>query len=335
MGNPLLDISAEVDQAMLDKYNVKVNNAILAEPEHLPVYEELKGMAGVEFIAGGSTQNTARVAEWIAGSKGKISYMGCIGNDEFGKVLEKSAKADGVNVHYLVDEKVATGTCAVLVNGKDRSLIANLAAANEYKNTHLMLPENQALMTAASIYYNAGFFLTVSPESAMAMAAHAAAENKTYSLNLSAPFICEVPIFKDRIVELLPFCDFLFGNESEAESFGKSMGFEDTTVAGVAKRLAALEKKNTQRPRYVVFTQGKDCTIVACNDGTVVEYPVPEVPAEEIVDSNGAGDSFVGGFMAQYMQGKSVAECVRCGHWAAGVIIRRSGCSFPATADFQ
>ena len=37
MGNPLLDISADVDQAFLDKYGVSLNNAILAEEQHLPM----------------------------------------------------------------------------------------------------------------------------------------------------------------------------------------------------------------------------------------------------------------------------------------------------------
>eukprot|EP00566_Odontella_aurita_P036135 CAMPEP_0113582716 /NCGR_PEP_ID=MMETSP0015_2-20120614/32081_1 /TAXON_ID=2838 /ORGANISM="Odontella" /LENGTH=53 /DNA_ID=CAMNT_0000487443 /DNA_START=98 /DNA_END=256 /DNA_ORIENTATION=+ /assembly_acc=CAM_ASM_000160 len=41
MGNPLLDISAEVGQDVLDKYDVKLDSAILAEEKHIPVYKEL------------------------------------------------------------------------------------------------------------------------------------------------------------------------------------------------------------------------------------------------------------------------------------------------------
>ncbi|KAL7195572.1 hypothetical protein ACSBR1_035739 [Camellia fascicularis] len=37
MGNLLLDISSVVDQAFLDKYDVKLNNAILAEEKHVPM----------------------------------------------------------------------------------------------------------------------------------------------------------------------------------------------------------------------------------------------------------------------------------------------------------
>jgi len=35
MGNPLLDISATVDEAFLAKYELKANDAILAEDKHM------------------------------------------------------------------------------------------------------------------------------------------------------------------------------------------------------------------------------------------------------------------------------------------------------------
>lgn len=37
MGNPLLDISANVTQEFLDKYELALDNAILAEDKHQPM----------------------------------------------------------------------------------------------------------------------------------------------------------------------------------------------------------------------------------------------------------------------------------------------------------
>jgi adenosine kinase len=54
MGNPLLDISAVVDDAFLAKYDIKLNDAILAEEKHLPMYDELSSKSNVEYIAGGN-----------------------------------------------------------------------------------------------------------------------------------------------------------------------------------------------------------------------------------------------------------------------------------------
>merc|ERR1712238_372233 len=50
VGNPLLDISAEVGQEMLDKYDVKLDAAILAEEKHLPVYDDLVKKKKKTFI---------------------------------------------------------------------------------------------------------------------------------------------------------------------------------------------------------------------------------------------------------------------------------------------
>ena len=48
MGNPLLDISATVDTALLEKYSLKANDAILYEKEDL--YDELLAKHKVETV---------------------------------------------------------------------------------------------------------------------------------------------------------------------------------------------------------------------------------------------------------------------------------------------
>lgn len=65
MGNPLLDLSAVVDEKFLDKYDLKPNDAILAEEKHMKLYEEIVDNFNVEYIAGGATQNALRVAQVI------------------------------------------------------------------------------------------------------------------------------------------------------------------------------------------------------------------------------------------------------------------------------
>jgi hypothetical protein len=52
MGNPLLDISSEVPMEVLEKYGVTLNNAVLAEEKHLPLYQELVANYPVQYIAG-------------------------------------------------------------------------------------------------------------------------------------------------------------------------------------------------------------------------------------------------------------------------------------------
>lgn len=330
LGNPLLDISAEVPTEVLTKYDVKLNNAILAEAQHMPLYAELISNHDVQYIAGGATQNSVRVAQWML-KAGSTAYMGAIGADAYGEQLERCAAEDGVKVHYMKNTEVPTGTCAVLVNNAERSLIANLSAANTFKVEHLDTPEALEMVDRAQLVYMAGFFLTVSVESILRIGKHCVDNKKMMCLNLSAPFIPQ--FFGDQLASVIPYADFVFCNETEAQTYGESMGWDKDNLHTVARNLSALPKASGVHPRVVVFTQGSEPTIVSVG-GVVTEYPVAVLDKELIVDTNGAGDAFVGGFLAAIIEKKSIPEAVRQGTFAARTIIQFSGCCFPKTCNF-
>lgn len=334
LGNPLLDISANVDQAFLDKYELKLADQILAEDKHQPLYKDLADKKDVLYIPGGATQNSVRVAQWILKTPGSTSYYGCIGKDDFGEKMQAYCKRDGVDARYSVDESTPTGTCGVAVVGKERSLVANLGAANNYKVEHLKKEENWAVVEKADVIYSAGFFITVSPESISLTAKHCAEKNKIYVMNLSAAFIMEVPPFKKVLSETMPYVDILFGNETEAASFAKSEEWDTTDISEIALKISALSKENSKRPRTVVITQGADDTIVA-TEGKVKSYPVIRLPSSELVDTNGAGDAFVGGYLSQLLLGKDTEASIKAANFAANVIIQRSGCTFPDSCSFK
>lgn len=79
--------------------------------------------------------------------------MGCVGRDKYSKILEDKATTDGLNVQYQYTDQEPTGTCAVLITGKERSLCANLAAANCFSLSHIEKPENKHLIDIAKYIY--------------------------------------------------------------------------------------------------------------------------------------------------------------------------------------
>ncbi|XP_059802834.1 adenosine kinase-like isoform X3 [Hypanus sabinus] len=277
MGNPLLDICAIVDKDFLDKYGLKTNDQILADEKHKGLFDELVKTFKVEYHAGGSTQNSVKVAQWMIQQPHKVAtFFGCIGRDKFGDILKKKAEEAHVDAHYYEQSDQPTGTCAACITGDNRSLVANLAAANCYKREkHLDLKENWQLVEKARVYYIA-----------------------------------------------------------EAAIFAREQGFETEDIKEIAKKAQHLPKVNKKRQRIIVFTQGKDDTIVATADN-VTAYPVLDIKRDDIVDTNGAGDAFVGGFLSQLLYDQPLEECIRGGHYAANVIIRRSGCTFPEAPDFH
>jgi len=328
MGNPLLDISATVKPELLAKHNLKSNDAILTEDE--AIFKDL-GEYKVEYIAGGATQNSIRVAQWLLGAKNSAAYFGCVGEDKYSQTLEQCASEAGVNVKYQRSEH-PTGRCAVLITGQDRSLVTKLDAANHFTSAHLNNSDNWRVVQAAKVVYSAGFFLTVSVDSMVRVAQHCAENNKTYCLNLSAPFL--IQFFKDQMMSVMPYADIVFGNETEALTYAETFNLGTKDISKIAQAISMLPKENGSKGRMVVITQGAD-PVVCVHNGVVTTFEAERLPADKIVDTNGAGDAFVGGFLAQYCQGADLATMVRCGIWAATHIIQRSGCTFDDKKKFQ
>lgn len=205
---------------------------------------------------------------------------------------------------------------------KERSLVANLSAANNYKVDHMKGP-GSPVYEKAGVIYMAGFFITVSPDTIALIREHSLETKKTFCMNISAPFIVQVPPFQKVLKESMPYLDILFGNESEAAAFGQMMKYKETEVAEIALR-ASQEESKPGKSRMVVITQGSSATVVAY-ENKVTRYAVPKLDQSSIVDSNGAGDAFVGGFLAMRVKGADVATCVDAGHFAAQTIIQTSG----------
>ncbi|TNN56142.1 Adenosine kinase [Liparis tanakae] len=321
MGNPLLDISAVVDKDFLDKF------------------EEIVKKFKVEYHAGGATQNSIKVAQWMIQEPHNVgTFFGCIGKDKFGDILKQKAEEAHIDAHYYEQDEEPTGTCAACITGDNRSLVANLAAANAYKKEkHLDLAENWKLVEKANVYYIAGFFLTVSVESILKVARHASEKNKLFCLNLSAPFICQ--FFKDNLMQVMPYVDVLFGNETEAAAFAKEQDFDTEDIEEIAKKAQALPKDNKKRQRIVVKKDSKYGGAIflffRVASDKFETFPVLPIDPEKIVDTNGAGDAFVGGFLSELVRDKPMDQCVKAAHYAANVIIRQAGCTFPEKPDFN
>ena len=171
-------------------------------------------------------------------------------------------------------------------------MCTHLAAANEYKISHLQSPPIWALVKQAQVFYVGGYHLTVSVPAIMALAEHAAAENKIFALGIGAPFIAQ--FFKDGLDQTSPYWDYFFCNETEAATWATGHGMEkegkEEDINAIAKALSNLPKKNEKKKRVVVITQGEKKTVVAVQgEEKLREYPVKVIKKEDITDTNGAG----------------------------------------------
>ena len=209
-------------------------------------------------------------------------------------------------------------------------MCTDLGAANHYTLAHLQSPAIWKHVEAAEVFYVGGYHLTVCPEAAEALGKEAAREGKTMVFGMGAPFIPAA--FGGPLGRLLPYCDYVLGNETEAGAWAEGQKVEDRSVRGIAKALALSEKENGKTGRTVIITQGLDPTVVAVGDGKggaeIKEFPVHAIDPKEINDTNGAGDAFAGGFLAGLVQGKPLETCVDMGMWLAALSLRELGPSY-------
>ena len=118
-------------------------------------------------------------------------------------------------------------------------------------------------------------------------------------------------------LEAATLCDIIVANDEE---FAVLAGPQDGLV---------LAQELSRRPdRVVVYKRGeKGCTTFAEN--TRFDTPVFAVTA---LKPTGAGDGFMGGFIAGLVAGASLSEAVRRGAATAAIVVTRVGCA-PAMPD--
>ena len=132
-----------------------------------------------------------------------------------------------------------------------------------------------------------------------------------------------------QLQQIIPYCDIIIGNESEADAWAAATGLPHKDLPSIAQALATQPKANPSRPRTVIITHGAESTIVVTSDKKDEPkiYAVHALTDAEIVDTNGAGDAFTGGFLGAFVSGKSLDECIEAGHKMGSMCVQLVGLS--------
>lgn len=83
--------------------------------------------------------------------------------------------------------------------------------------------------------------------------------------------------------------------------------------------------------RLAVVTCGARGAVCATSS-TVWEFPLTaaeQLRPEETVDTTGAGDAFLAGFLTQMLNRRPLADCVSTGQRTARLVIGQIGCRLP------
>ncbi|XP_063701693.1 adenosine kinase [Culicoides brevitarsis] len=147
-----------------------------------------------------------------------------------------------------------------------------------------------------------------------------------FATNLNAAYI--VKEFSDTVKLLVESADLIFGNREEFEALA-SIYEGCQTIQDVVQHLMRKESE-LDRLKIFVITDGSDPVAVyygTDNDFRWHRYRVPFMPSEKVVDTTGAGDSFIAGFLYKFMSRGLLADCVANGCEVAGQVVQNIGCN--------
>jgi len=90
-------------------------------------------------------------------------FMGCVGQDKHAEIIKDKASEIGLNTLFQVTDKASSATCAVLLTGKQRSLVCHLGAANYFTADFLFQGSNWSLIESNQIFYITVVFFFICP----------------------------------------------------------------------------------------------------------------------------------------------------------------------------
>lgn len=214
-----------------------------------------------------------------------------------------------------------------LCNGSDRSLVANIGAALSCEKSHIQ-QSIEKLTQYPEYYYIEGFFIP----NKMDICRYLHQKFSEYPdilfiTNLNAPYI--VNTFSKDVTWMVNKADVVFGNRDEFEELSTINGYRSMDDM-IAELVSAYSKSH--RPKIIVITDGSSPIVVYEGNKNGLDswsVEVPRVDNDKIIDTTGAGDSFVAGFLYALMKGESVKSSVQFGCKIAGHVIQTIGCNLP------
>lgn len=234
---------------------------------------------------------------------------------------------DSISIFSLQELEIRTGTVVCLCQGSDRSLVANVGAAMKCEKS--FVEDRLDNFTAPpSFYYVEGFFIPDKMNICRALyERYHDSLNTRFITNLNAPYI--VKTFQKDVTWMVNKADVIFGNRDEFEELANINGFEKIDDL-FADLFSSYSKALWQK--IIVVTDGSNDVVYYKGDANGIESSainVPKVNEEDIVDTTGAGDSFVAGFLYELIRGKDIKECIEFGITISSQVIRTIGCNLP------
>lgn len=306
LGSALIDRIVLVDDDFIIRNKLqKGGNRILLDQDHQSLLDQIQPKH-ILSVPGGSAANTTKV---LAGLGMKCALMAKIGNDANGKLYHQGCIERDIHPILNVSKELPTGTIIALVTPDgQRTLCPDLRACKSITAQDI----------DESYFKNARFFHTDGYNFAFKEAfseALSAAQRHKCPISMA---ICSHEIVESHF-NLVMNClekrlfNLLFLNERVAfELTGRSDPVE------ACKQLSPYCD-------HIIIMMGERGSVAYVKDKFYYQETQPIKP----MDTTGAGDMYVGGFLYGYLNEASIEDCMYYGTTTAVEGIKQFGGELP------
>jgi ribokinase len=268
----------------------------------------------LEMHCGGVGANSALA---LAGWGVDVRLAGCVGDDPFGDYVLEGLKKGGVNTQWVQrTTRATTGFFYINVTPDGERTFFGSRAANGCVRK---LRDVQSLCKGAAAAHLVGYNF-LNPGTALVakqIARTIQARGGWVSLDVGMAPSQQIP---RKILQIVPSVDILLISADEA-----------ALLTGERDPYRSFTRLQRSGAREVVLKLGKRGCLISDNGGSLL---VPSFDVK-MIDSTGAGDAFVAGFLQARLRGWSTAEAALAATagGAAAVSFMGAGEKLPGTRE--
>jgi fructoselysine 6-kinase len=234
--------------------------------------------------------NPVNVAVYLKGLGADSAYIGGVGPDQYGDLMKEKIQEKGVNITHLSKKEGKTAVTHVELNGNDRCF----GDYDEGVMASFFLTREEVDFVGTHQLVHAGIW------------GHADEKYPLFKeMGLLTSFDFSNQLDHDLVKSLSPFVNYSFFSYTK----------DDDYICQFLKRV-----KN-QGSKIAIATLGENGALAY--DGE--RFYKSEIVETEVVDTMGAGDSFIAGFLCGILKGFSINECMELGSITAAKTIRYFG----------
>lgn len=289
-----------------------VSDIFLPPLARLPHEGELLKMGEPIHQVGGCAANTAIALSRLGK---KTGIIGMVGNDSLGKQLIDSLILEHINTNAIFKSQTSSTSQTIIipVQNQDRRYIHYFGANADFNVANLESGLNNYLFTNDSkIFILGGYLLMPKIESKELAQLLKNLKKQNYKIILDIAISSDEHKLREKVQDVLPFVDYFFPNNDEAESLTGS--------------------SNPNEQSKIFLDWGVGATAITCGTNGVIfrnsqEFLQVQPYEIEFVDGSGAGDAFTAGMAIGISESWPLADSLKFGAVLGASVCQGLGCN--------